>query len=461
MALYDTRFGLPQAVVDYLNQGLPDIYQSITQPSITPINFDESTSSDDLDKTVAPIIQATRSEGGGGDSYSVYNPDPTRTRTSDEYSPYNYRQAMAKSGVGIPSGILSDSEFLYGPQLTGIPGAIASYAKNSLVGQGLGALGNMMPINKRAILENEALGSGFRLNDIGQIVSDGGAAYDPSGLNIMAGYNLAKVDQSTFDKRRERAKNNMTPEGYKEFNKALTAAEEKILGPKGIKSKADLVFDDKSLAKDPTYKNIDQLIKEGLLEGDDGDDEYEFDPTDPKNFFKVDPVARKSAIDQKAANRNVQREIARREAAKAQEKSNRDAAAAREAAVAQEKSNRDAVREAAKKSAATRQRDLGSGPPGIGGGGAPSSGTGRGATSATSSGLGGLGFSDIRLKENVELIGKSPSNINIYKFNYKDNPTTYQGAMAHEVPWASIKHSNGYMMVDYNLLDVDFKKYNA
>tara|TARA_R110000823_G_scaffold65184_1_gene153050 strand:- start:70 stop:642 length:573 start_codon:yes stop_codon:yes gene_type:complete len=69
-----------------------------------------------------------------------------------------------------------------------------------------------------------------------------------------------------------------------------------------------------------------------------------------------------------------------------------------------------------------------------------------------------LGFSDIRLKENVKLIGKSPSNINIYKFNYKDNPTTYQGAMAHEVPWASVKHSNGYMMVDYSKLDVQFKK---
>ena len=72
-----------------------------------------------------------------------------------------------------------------------------------------------------------------------------------------------------------------------------------------------------------------------------------------------------------------------------------------------------------------------------------------------------LGFSDIRLKENVELIGKSPSNINIYKFNYKDNPTTYQGAMAHEVPWASVKHDNGYMMVDYSKLDVDFKVYNV
>ena len=69
-----------------------------------------------------------------------------------------------------------------------------------------------------------------------------------------------------------------------------------------------------------------------------------------------------------------------------------------------------------------------------------------------------LGFSDIRLKENVELIGKSPSNINIYRFNYKDSSTTYQGAMAHEVPWASIKHFNGYMMIDYNKIDVKFKK---
>ena len=72
-----------------------------------------------------------------------------------------------------------------------------------------------------------------------------------------------------------------------------------------------------------------------------------------------------------------------------------------------------------------------------------------------------LGFSDIRLKENVELIGKSPSNINIYKFNYKDSSTTYQGAMAHEVPWASVKHSNGYMMIDYNKIDVEFKLYDV
>mgnify|MGYP003110258570 CR=1 FL=1 len=83
-------------------------------------------------------------------------------------------------------------------------------------------------------------------------------------------------------------------------------------------------------------------------------------------------------------------------------------------------------------------------------------GTGRASREARST---DLGFSDIRLKENVELIGKSPSNINIYKFNYKDNPITYQGAMAHEVPWASVKHSNGYMMIDYSKIDVELKKW--
>ena len=69
-----------------------------------------------------------------------------------------------------------------------------------------------------------------------------------------------------------------------------------------------------------------------------------------------------------------------------------------------------------------------------------------------------LGFSDIRLKENIELIGKSPSNINIYRFNYINNPVKYQGVMAHEVPWAIQKHNSGYLMVDYNKVDVDFKK---
>ena len=68
-----------------------------------------------------------------------------------------------------------------------------------------------------------------------------------------------------------------------------------------------------------------------------------------------------------------------------------------------------------------------------------------------------LGFSDIRLKDNIELVGKSPSDINIYNFTYLNDPKVYQGVMAQEVPWASVKHNNGYLMVDYNKVDVDFK----
>jgi len=90
------------------------------------------------------------------------------------------------------------------------------------------------------------------------------------------------------------------------------------------------------------------------------------------------------------------------------------------------------------------------------GGGADMGGGGRNS-SDRGGGFGGLGFSDIRLKDNIELVGKSKSDINIYNFTYLNDPTVYQGVMAHEVPWASVKHNSGYLMVDYNKVDVDFK----
>ena len=70
------------------------------------------------------------------------------------------------------------------------------------------------------------------------------------------------------------------------------------------------------------------------------------------------------------------------------------------------------------------------------------------------------GFSDVRLKDNVKLVGKSPSDINIYSFNYKGSKDKYEGVLAHEVPWASQTHDNGYLMVDYSKLDVDFRRLN-
>lgn len=66
--------------------------------------------------------------------------------------------------------------------------------------------------------------------------------------------------------------------------------------------------------------------------------------------------------------------------------------------------------------------------------------------------------SDIRLKENYSVVGKSASGINIYEFSYKGNPTRYRGVMSHEVPFASILNDNGYYSVDYSMIDVNFEQ---
>ena len=67
--------------------------------------------------------------------------------------------------------------------------------------------------------------------------------------------------------------------------------------------------------------------------------------------------------------------------------------------------------------------------------------------------------SDIRLKENINLVGQSPSGINIYTFKYKGNDNgIYKGVMAQEVPYASNLDNNGFYKVDYSKLDVRFEK---
>ena len=67
-------------------------------------------------------------------------------------------------------------------------------------------------------------------------------------------------------------------------------------------------------------------------------------------------------------------------------------------------------------------------------------------------------YSDIRMKENINKIGVSPSGVNIYSFTYKGDNKTYQGVMAHQVPYASYVADNGYLVVDYSQLDVEFKE---
>ena len=100
---------------------------------------------------------------------------------------------------GVPSGV---------PE-KGIPGLIKGYLKNSLIGKGFGMakdfLGRALPINERAIMENEARGAGIFTDDIGRIVTDD---YNTAG-GIMAGYNLNKIDADSFGKRRGTIENTL------------------------------------------------------------------------------------------------------------------------------------------------------------------------------------------------------------------------------------------------------------
>jgi hypothetical protein len=66
--------------------------------------------------------------------------------------------------------------------------------------------------------------------------------------------------------------------------------------------------------------------------------------------------------------------------------------------------------------------------------------------------------SDIRLKDDINLVGKSPAGTNIYTFKYKGYDKKYQGVMAHQVPHASFVDDDGYLRVDYTKLDVEFKE---
>ena len=71
-------------------------------------------------------------------------------------------------------------------------------------------------------------------------------------------------------------------------------------------------------------------------------------------------------------------------------------------------------------------------------------------------------WSDRKLKHNIVLVGKSPSGLSIYNFEYKNSKFgkgIWQGVMSDEIPSdAVMQHKDGYDMVDYSKIDVNFVK---
>jgi hypothetical protein len=484
MALYDTEFGLPQSMVDYLNQGLPSIqqpyrpgydknygpgkgmgytavmpqpgYQYVYGPdgrrySIPIPGYDPNENADIGDPAINPIEKLSVPSGDGGDGFSPYDirPGDSSIRTPDQYSPYTYRQAAAKSGFGIPSGILADSSYLY-PQKTGIEQLLSKIPTPfGFIRKGLDALADKLPVNRTGIFQNELLGGGFKLDNIGRIVTDNYntpegimAGYNPvSGglLNMLTGgeygepttYGLDKA----YDKRRETVANTLK-EKYGMSDEDIEAAlageytGEAPINP--ITGKPTTLVDRLGLFNQSQNLLNKRLSMADLIFEQKREEKRKSDP---------------AFIEQQKIEKNAE---TRRDF--------QQAVAARASAVAQEKANRDAARKG--EGGGGDFAGKGSGASGPAGGQSSGGNYGGGDFAGKGSGASGPAgrFSDKRLKENIELIGKSPSNINIYKFNYKNNPTTYQGVMADEVSWASVKHPNGYMMVDYNKIDVEFKK---
>jgi hypothetical protein len=72
-----------------------------------------------------------------------------------------------------------------------------------------------------------------------------------------------------------------------------------------------------------------------------------------------------------------------------------------------------------------------------------------------------VSISDRKLKKNINKIGESPSGLNIYSFEYKNSKYgegLFQGVMSDEVPREAVGTRDGYDIVDYSMLDVEFKQ---
>jgi len=78
---------------------------------------------------------------------------------------------------------------------------------------------------------------------------------------------------------------------------------------------------------------------------------------------------------------------------------------------------------------------------------------------AAGSAIGGM--SDRRLKKNINKIGESSSGLNIYSFEFKNSKYgegLFQGVMSDEIPQEAVGTRDGYDIVDYSMLDVEFKQ---
>jgi len=212
MALYSTRYGLPQSMVDYLNQALPNISGIRSIPVEAPVEEDVVT-----EEGIASLYPQVAASGEGFYSSSPYSPDPSRVSgpidmKTKPMNIYNYEPGSFEDDFYnrlAEKGILEYGNADYFPEQGGIQTLLSNLKENPIVQAGLMAinplgtlLGNMakaLPVNERAIQEKALRQMGYSIDDIGRIVQGPGDYLTRE--NIMSGYAASQMTPETFDER--------------------------------------------------------------------------------------------------------------------------------------------------------------------------------------------------------------------------------------------------------------------
>ena len=231
----------------------------------------------DSGTTTPPSSAAPDTSNQSGGGFDPYTPNPTETRTKDNYISSPGRQADERSYVGDLYKTKTEANKMMDmyPDYYGLkPKTGIEKIMGMLPGQQLiKAVGSILPTNKRAIVENELLGKGFAIDDVGRFVAATPGSIN-TAENIMAGYNAYQVDAETFAKRRETINKYMKDPVQKAAKlKALAEAEAKILG---ANTTAKNIIDEKD-GTTTTPKTLSEKIIAGITaaEDDKGDEMVE------------------------------------------------------------------------------------------------------------------------------------------------------------------------------------------
>ena len=290
-------------VLDYLNRGpyagtgitgIFDSYDGSKNPYL--IDFEEETA--DTTKPVKLGVPSELDGDRGPGPYGIRLGDPS-IRTEGDYNPYAYRRTIDKGSTAL--ALYPEFYGLGQKRLPGIMGTAVDFIKSKL------------PVNPRAILENELLGKGFAIDDIGRIVGDPNTAE-----GIMAGYNAAKITSKTFDKRRDAIMKGLmktNPEAARERLALLDEAEANMLGARNMTK--DILSDrygeiDKYQFTGP---NVQGDFYTSIKDDEDDEDEnyydYDYDSFGPKGSLYLErglKAAEDTRLEQKLAEERLQRE---------------------------------------------------------------------------------------------------------------------------------------------------------